>query len=167
MTACFGPGPCEVVGHEIDKVEVGGSLPEIDIFQRPLACWEGSGENVVWRRERRSECGQKLDVVLSLLRIGWMLPVDFAMALVSKTHCKAIALLSMPFSPNRSTSSLALWANASRAVLLAATAAKFALPSPPPPIERRILSCGYTSSLCAVKPFRQPRWPSTSILVSA
>lgn len=167
MASGLGPWTREVIGHEVDEVQMATCLSQVDVPQGPLACWESRCERVSGGRKRSSQRREELDIVIPLMGVGWMLPVDYDRRMISDatylmfSRWKTV-LLSMPFRLYVSTRLLALWANVNLVLWLAATAGKLALFSPPPPTERRILSCGYCS-LSLFKAFKQPFVPSTSI----
>ncbi len=166
MAGGWGPGPREVIGHEVDEVEMATCLSEVDVPQGPLPCGKSRCEGVRGERERGSQRGEELNVVISLLGVGWMFPVDYGRVVSDETYLmfsrSKIVLLSMPLRPYLSTRLLALWAKVNRVLWLEATCGKLALFSPPPPMDRSTLSCGY----CNFNLFmacKQPLVPSTSI----
>lgn len=167
MATRLGPRTRKVIGHEVDEVQMNTCLSQVDVPQGPLACWKSRCERIIWERERSSQSCEELNIVIPLMRVRWMLPIDYGRQIVSDaTHisfaCGKTVLLSIPLRLYVSTRLLALWANVNLVWWLAATAAKLALFSPPPPTERRILSCGYCR-FTLFRAFKHPFVPSTSI----
>ena len=74
MPALVRPGPVEVVGHEVDEIQVVGRPPDIDVIEHGSAGRQRGGEQVAvfWQvdadgRQQRQEVG-------SLLRVTRVLP---------------------------------------------------------------------------------------------
>lgn len=72
----LGPWTRKVICHEVDKVQMNTSLRQVDVPQGPLACGKSGCECVRGERERSSQRREELNIVIPLVRVGWMLPVD-------------------------------------------------------------------------------------------
>lgn len=72
----LGPGPREVVAHQVEHVQERRGPAEGDVLQRPFAARQRRRQQVPRSGEGLPQSGQQGHVGLALVRVGWLLPVD-------------------------------------------------------------------------------------------
>lgn len=78
LVAChLRPRACQVVRHEVEVVEVHGSLREVDVAEQPLARGQRRREDVPRAREVPAKVIQEMDEMMALRRVLGVLPVNY------------------------------------------------------------------------------------------
>jgi len=74
VAALVGPLAVEVVGHQVEGVEIVGRLPQVDVLEDGFCGWKsGSQEIVLLGKVDADRCDESEEVV-ALLRGAWVFP---------------------------------------------------------------------------------------------
>ncbi len=76
MTGRLRPRTREVIGHEVEEVEVVLCFVEVDVLQGPLAGRESGGEDVTCVGKMETYCCEEREKVAPLFGVGRVFPVD-------------------------------------------------------------------------------------------
>lgn len=94
MAAYFGPWPGEVIGHEVEEVEVAAGVGEVDVSQAILAHGQSGGDQVLGRGQRPPDGMEELHKVPSLVVRLWVLPVNWPISFTCQCKYHKLAGLS-------------------------------------------------------------------------
>ncbi len=170
VAALVGPLAVEVVGHQVEGVEIVGRLLQVNVLEDGLRGWESGGEKIVLLGEVDADRCDQGEEIVALLRSAGVLPNNYTDSKNRqfKAAIKGVNsydLLSMPSRPDASTKPRAERAKLSRRTALDATTGNVSAESPPP-MDSTTCRWGYLCFRCMKDP-RAPWTPSQGALVSA
>lgn len=78
MPSLVAPGPREIVCHNIDQIQISLGGTQVNVSKSPFSSGKRGGQDVSRGGKVFPQARQEVHVISSLLRVGGMLPVNYA-----------------------------------------------------------------------------------------